>query len=280
MMNFNYHTHTHFCDGSSAPEEYARTALDLGFHSLGFSSHAPLPFKNNFAVAENQLENYCNDIKSLQKKYKDKINIFLSLEIDYIPGITKDFNFYLENYNLDYIIGSVHLIKNNSKNELWFIDGPKQETYDKGLKEIFNTDIQFAVKQYFQQINKMILTQKLDIIGHLDKIKMHNKNRFFSEDEKWYKNEITKTLKLISEKKLIVEVNTRGIYKKRSDSLFPCKDILKQIYNMKIPITLSSDAHKPSELSLFFNESIKIIKEIGFRELMIYSKNAWEAQAI
>ena len=49
---------------------------------------------------------------------------------------------------------------------------------------------------------------------------------------------------------------------------------------MGIPVTLSSDAHKPSELSAYFDESVEIIKDIGFRELMIYTKNGWKTQRI
>ncbi|MCD4772135.1 MAG: histidinol-phosphatase [Bacteroidales bacterium] len=279
-MNFNFHTHTRFCDGSDEPEEYVKAALELGFHFLGFSGHAPVPMKNHFAIPENELENYCREIRSLQKKYSGKINIFLSLEIDFIPEITQNFKYFIEKCNLDYVIGSVHLVKNKQNNGMWFIDGPKPETYDQGLKDVFENDIRLAVGTYFQQINEMIINQKFDIIGHFDKIKMHNKNRYFSEEEKWYKDEITNTLKLISDKKIIVEINTRGIYKKRSNSLFPGKEVLKQIYKMGIPVTLSSDAHKPSELSAYFDESVEIIKDIGFRELMIFTKNGWKTQRI
>jgi histidinol-phosphatase (PHP family) len=70
----------------------------------------------------------------------------------------------------------------------------------------------------------------------------------------------------------VIEVNTRGIYKKRSEALFPGKEILKKIRNLKIPITLSSDAHKPSELSLYFPEAKKILASIGFKTLVLKTK--------
>jgi len=63
-----------------------------------------------------------------------------------------------------------------------------------------------------------------------------------------------KTLGMIRNAGSIVEVNTRGLYKKRSDSLFPGPAILKKILALGIPITISSDAHKPHELSLFFRK--------------------------
>ena len=38
------HVHTTFCDGKSTAEELAVRACELGFVSLGFTSHAPQTF--------------------------------------------------------------------------------------------------------------------------------------------------------------------------------------------------------------------------------------------
>ena len=276
MIKSNFHTHTKFCDGSDEPETYIIEAIKLRFDSLGFSGHAPISIKNAFAIKENDLENYCKNIEFLKKKYKNKINIFLALEADYIPEITEDFHNFYRKCNLDYIIGSVHLVVNPENKKLWFIDGPKADIYEKGLEIVFNKDIRQAVKAYYHQINKMIETQKPDVIGHLDKIKMHNKKRYFSEEEKWYKNLVSETLELVKEKNYILEVNTRGLYKKRCDSLFPGTKILKQIYSLKIPLLLSSDAHKPSELALGYDQAIRTLKSIGFKNLMTFSIDGWE----
>ncbi len=71
--------------------------------------------------------NYCTTIRNLQEKYKDRISIRLALEIDFIEGITRDFEEFKQTCRLDYTIGSVHLVKNGNHNGLWFIDGPKVE---------------------------------------------------------------------------------------------------------------------------------------------------------
>jgi histidinol-phosphatase (PHP family) len=68
-----------------------------------------------------------------------------------------------------------------------------------------------------------------------------------------------------------VEVNTRGLYKKRSDTFFPGTAILGQIHHLKIPVTLSSDAHQPKELDGYFPEAIQVLKEIGFKELVYFN---------
>ena len=280
MQLFNFHTHTNFCDGNSEPETYVKKALDSGFKKLGFSGHAPVPFKNSFAIKEDNLENYFIKIRELKEKYINQIDIYLALEIDYIPGLTKDFIDFRKQGKLDYTIGSIHLVTNIKTKKLWFIDGAKIEEYDEGLQRAFDNNIKEGVTAFYHQTNEMLLNQNPDIIGHFDKIKMNNRNRYFLQNEKWYQQLISETLAIIKEKETIVEVNTRGLYKKRSDELFPGTDVLKQILKMEIPITVSSDAHKPEELSLLLNETNLTLKEIGFKTLRVFNGKYWEDELI
>jgi len=274
MVKFNFHTHTNYCDGSAKPQAYIDKAIELSFSAIGFSGHAPVPFSNEWSIKPEQLGNYCQEIKELKELYKNKIPIYLGLEIDFIPSITTRFELIKKQQQLDYHIGSVHFVKHPENKELWFIDGPEQG-YIKGLSEIFKNEPQKAVETYYHQICEMVASEKPDVIGHFDKVKMHNKNRFFSEEESWYKRIIKETLKIISNSDSILEVNTRGIYKKKTDTLFPDISILEQCYMLKIPITLSSDAHKPEELMNYFSETIDILKCIGFKHLLMLNGNKW-----
>ena len=221
MINFNFHQHSNFSDGDSNPEEYVKKAAELGFTALGFTEHSPLPFPNSFSLEEENIESYILETNNLKEKYNDQLKVFRALEMDYIPGISEDFGYWKKRCQTDYLIGSVHLVKPPNDNGLWFTDGSKFETYDRGLNELFGGDIKQAVKAYYHQMNEMISTQMFDIVGHVDKVKMHNNGRYFSEDEPWYQQLVDECLELISEKGLIVEVNTRGIYKKRFPGLFP-----------------------------------------------------------
>lgn len=273
-MIFNLHTHTNFSDGSSDPEEYIKEAVSQGFDALGFSDHAPVSFKNTFAIGEEKLEEYVSTILELRKLYSSP-SILLALEVDYIPGITTPFDFYRNNYPFDYLIGSIHLVKNEDPDKLWFIDGPDISIYDNGLQEVFSGDIKKAVTSYYLQIQEMITTQKPDIIGHPDKIKMYNRGRYFQENDPWYVRLVDETLDLIKDSGSVIEVNTRGIYKKRSDTLFPGPEILKKIHQLNIPVTISSDAHKPHEISLYFEETRVILKEIGFKGVWLKTGEGW-----
>jgi len=280
MQYFNLHTHTSFSDGSGEPELYISEAIRQDFSTLGFTDHAPVPFSNSFAIRREKMDAYCSCILNLKKKYSSlpgtDINILLGLEIDFIPGVTASIDTYRTKYPFDYMIGSVHLVKNGNHPDLWFIDGPEISIYETGLRDIFGGNIRNAVTSYYRQIQEMIAGQKPDVVGHLDKIRMYNRNRYFSGQEPWYGKLIDETLSLVKKTGCILEVNTRGLYKKRSESLFPDIPVLKKILSMEIPVMICSDAHKPNEISLLFPETINILKEIGFRYLVNRTKTGWQ----
>ena len=46
----NFHTHSNYCDGKGLLDEYVAQAISLGMLSLGFSSHAPLPFESSWCM--------------------------------------------------------------------------------------------------------------------------------------------------------------------------------------------------------------------------------------
>lgn len=258
----NYHTHSLYCDGKSTLEEQVRAAEQNELHQLGFSSHAPVPFENTFAMAEEKLPEYVQEIDKLQQT--TNVVLLKSLECDYIPGITTEFAERQTNNGLDYIIGGVHQVRQPNGDGLWFIDGSKQETYDNGLRDLFGMDIRKAVTTFWEQTFEMLETQQMDIIAHFDKIKMHNRNRFFTEDEQWYKILADKAIQLIKQHDVIIEVNTRGLYKKRSDSFYPSTELLMKARKADIPVIVSSDAHKAEELMLFVPEALAELQRCGF----------------
>jgi histidinol-phosphatase (PHP family) len=277
MSLFNLHTHTRFSDGSDEPSAYLAEAIRQGFSILGFSDHSPVPFENGFAIRDGELGNYCHAISALKKEHSTSADfcVLLGLEVDFITGLTASFDDLRRNYSFDYLIGSVHLVRNGNPDALWFIDGPDRSVYETGLKEVFGGDPRKAVTAYYHQVCEMIAGQCPDIIGHLDKVKMYNRGTYFSESDPWYGKLVDETLELIGQKGCVVEVNTRGVYKKRSDTLFPGPAILEKIFNRGIPVTLSSDAHKPHELSLGFSEAAALLKSIGFCNQLTRNRTDW-----
>lgn len=274
-MKYNYHTHSNFCDGTAPLKAYVEEAVKQHFDVLGFSGHAPLPFESGFAMSQSALTEYTDKVHTLGEENKDFLQVYLSLELDYIPGISYPFEEVRKACGLDYTIGSVHLVGSADTHGLWFIDGPQQAVYDEGLKQLFNNDIKKAVTAYYRQVQEMLVSQQPDIVGHFDKIKMHNQGRYFSEEASWYIALVEETLEIIAKHNIIVEVNTRGLYKKRSNSLFPDGWILKRMHQQGIGVMVNSDAHHPSELSLGYKQGQEALMQAGYKEYTIYSRGNW-----
>jgi len=279
MSWFNYHTHSHYCDGKYPPEEYVLSAINKGFFSLGFSSHFPLPFDNKWAMTAERLPDYLAQIDALRNKYAGRIEIYTGAEIDYLPGQLTVKDPTVQSAELDYTIGSVHFVDTYFDGSPWQVDGRHLE-FLRGLKDIFRYDIQAAVRRYFALTREMVKETQPTIIGHLDKIKVQNwDNQFYEESERWYHNEIVATLETIQRYGCILEVNTRGIYKRKALTTFPSPWILEIAHDLNIPITLSCDAHHPDELKLEFKKTASLLQDIGFQTIQVLSNGEWVAAA-
>lgn len=89
-MIANYHTHTPRCrHASGTEEEYVKAALDGGLQILGFSDHTPYCFPGDYystmRMFPNQLGEYCDAVRRVQKQYAGKLQIHLGLEVEYYP---------------------------------------------------------------------------------------------------------------------------------------------------------------------------------------------------
>lgn len=259
-MHSNYHTHSTYCDGKASPWQMVDFALEHGFTHLGFSAHSPLPYQNTFSIHADRYVEYCDTVRALAHEYADRIDIRLGLEIDYVPGLCEDFKPLIEQGRLQYTIGSIHLIPppeqveylrqhpSEAAEHLWMIDGPRYQVYDEGLQRLFGGDIRRAVRCFFDQTNRMIETQRPTIVGHFDKIVMHNRDRYFHYDEPWFLSLIYETVQLIHETGCICEINTRGLYKGRHTDYYPACSTIRHMDSLGIPVIVSTDAHAPEDL--------------------------------
>jgi histidinol-phosphatase (PHP family) len=272
FMWSNFHTHSNYCDGKGELSEYVIQAMDLGMLGLGFSSHAPLPFQNSWCMNNDKLSKYYASLGELKTRHPE-LSIYTGLEIDFIPGVISPREF---EPNLDYSIGSIHFVDRFDDGRHWEIDGTHL-LFLEGLDKIFTNNIRAAVVRYFELTRQMLLEAAPTIVGHLDKIKIQNPdNKFFQESDEWYQTEIKKTLALIKESGAIVEVNTRGLYQKKSLTTYPSPWVLEEIHRLSIPITLSSDAHHPKDIINCFEDTARLLLGIGFRKLSVLRHRQWE----
>lgn len=284
-MRVNYHTHSRWCDGRGELRDYAEQALKAGLEVLGFSGHGPLPYPNRFSIKAEEYEGYCHEARALQAEYEGRLQIRLGLEMDFIPGIQEDFGPLATQGGLDYTIGSVHLVtppdrvetvrelltteegRSHVMEHLWYIDGGNPAHYDNGLQHLFGGNIRAAVRTFFHQNNAMIERNRPTIVGHVDKVVMHNRGRYFAYGDRWFQELLMETLDLVRQLGCICELNSRGLYKGRHDDFYPSRTVLKEMDRMGIPVVVSTDAHAPEELALTMGAS-ELLEAVGYHNIV------------
>jgi len=185
--------------------------------------------------------------------------------VDFIPGIMSPHHPDILALGLDYIVGSVHYVDRLPNGTHWSIDNNNSE-FETGVNKMFGGDVRRAVKRYFELQRQMILECHPDIIGHCDKIRMHNLVQpYFDETESWYIQEVQDLLKLAAEKQVIVEINTK--YFSRKGLFFPSRAHFKFMHHQGVRVTINSDAHRPEALISGFTEVAELLLDAGYRHL-------------
>lgn len=272
----NHHTHTSFSDGKTGPEAFLQKALTQNLISLGFSDHAPLPLKGLVGMKLEDLPVYSHLIDRLREQSAGRIQVYKSLEIDYLPGIMNVQSPHLRAVELDYTIGAVHYCGQFPDGTYWSFESG-DDHFRKGVDEIYGGDIREAIRAYYSLIQEMVTHYPPDIVAHLDRIKKLNRdNCYFNENEIWYRQLVVDTLEKIAEKKIIMEINTKGIYKNETTDVYPSLWILEIANEMGIPTHLASDAHHPDDLQGAFDYGLKQLRKTGYAKTFIRLDNEWQ----
>lgn len=281
MQLSNYHSHCTFCDGRSTPEDFVKFAISHGFRAYGFSSHSPLPFETFWNMSKDDMPEYLAEINRLKEKYAGQLEIYTSLEIDYLDETYNPSIAYFQGLPLDYRIGSIHFLplsEHLSEDNMVCIDGAFAD-YKDSVDRYFEGKISELVTRYFDSTLKMIEAGGIDIVGHMDKIYMNgHKCEGFSFDADWYQKPFKAVLDLIAQKGLMVEVNTKNLTKKQQ--IFPRKEYLGLLKDMNIPVMVNSDCHYPDLVNDGRTEAFEILKEIGFKTTRELIKGSWQDVAI
>lgn len=249
-MRIDLHNHTTFCNHAQGSiEEYIQKAIELGIDIYGFSEHAPMDFDEGYRLRFEDMQKYENLVLDAKEKYKNKIDILLGYEVDFLP---RHIDERVLSRKVDYMIGSVHFI-----NE-WGFDNPE---FIGGYK---TRDIDEIWQIYFDAIEEMAKSGLFDIVGHLDLIKIFKflpkkDIRLISAD----------ALKAIKKSNMTIEINAAGFRKPISEP-YPSRNLLEVIYELEIPITFASDAHAIDQIGFKYDDIADMAKEIGFSKIMTF----------
>ena len=277
MQLSSLHTHTTYCDGKNTPAEMAAAARQKGFSALGFSAHLAYPFAAEWHIAPQDIPSYISDVAVLKKEYAGRMDVFLGFEAEYVRGFLYPERRLLTRWSLDFIIGSVHFVPSDSGRPapLLTVDD-SAENVRRWLVECFGGDEKRAVRAYFAAVRSMATECDFDIVGHVDLIRRRNRELlFFDESAAWYRDEANKTAETIAKSGKIVEINTGGIARGATDSVYPSEEMLYVLCKNGAPITINSDAHTAETLDAAYGEAQRAARAAGYRSAVCLAQEGW-----
>ena len=255
-MIVDLHNHTPLCNHAVGEiSQYIDMAVKSGVKHFGFSDHAPMDFDPKHRMGFDDMKRYETDVLKAKERYKDKIEILLGYEVDYLKNHMDD---RVLNAKVDYLIGSVHFI------DEWGFDNPEF------IGHYEDQDIDVIWQKYFDAIEEMANSKLFDIVGHLDLIKV-----FKFMPNKDIKQLAKNALIAIKKADMSLELNVSG-YRKPVKEAYPSLELLQEAYNLDIPITFASDAHAPEQVGLFNDEIIKMAKNAGYTKCVSYKNRKRE----
>ncbi|WP_408955025.1 histidinol-phosphatase HisJ family protein [Natroniella sp. ANB-PHB2] len=218
-------------------KEFMEQAVNKGLKEIGFADHNRYHQQFDFELVQQVAAGY------------PELNVRVGIEMDYNPGEDREIKDFLSQFELDYVIGSIHYIDN------WMFDHPDYKA------EYQNWDLDELYQTYFNYIKQAAQSDLFDFLGHLDLIKLFN-----FKPQGSILDIADPVLEVIAENDLAIEINTNGLNKPVGE-FYPSQEILERAYQLEIPVTLSSDAHTAQRVGENLTDVRDLLRMIGYKEV-------------
>ncbi|MFP4457322.1 MAG: histidinol-phosphatase [Clostridia bacterium] len=263
----DYHIHLERGEyNSDWLEKFIKVGYQRGIEEFGIVEHLYI-FKGtesllyqNDHVKFMQTKNL-DEYFSFLEKMKQKHNIKIGLEIDYVEEFEEKIKEFVKDLPVDFLIGSVHYIDG------WAFDLDK-DWANRNVREVYN--------KYYKTLLKAAKSGIFDILGHPGNISYfgHKPNWDFEKPlvESFYQD--------ISNVDIVLEINSGGLYRPAKE-VFPKKIWFERLKELEIEVTCSSDAHDPKNVGWVINkEIIPALKSSGFNQLVTFDSRKKGYKAI
>ena len=192
-MIANYHAHTHRCRHATGREEdYVNRAMEGGLQIFGFSDHTPYWFPgeyySTYRMYPDQLEDYCETVLALKKRYVNQIQVLLGLEVEYYPAYFDDLMARLRDTPVEYMILGQHFVGNEIG-----------EHYSG-----WSTDQKGLLTRYCDQTMEAMQTGLFTYLAHPDLV-------YIQTDDKFYKEQMRRLCREAKSCRIPLEINLAGM---------------------------------------------------------------------
>ena len=266
-MLTDYHVHLRPDEQGATPERhftaanaerYREAAEERGIAELGIAEHvyrftAALevwdhPFWREWA--RDDLDDYCGFLR-------EETDLRMGIEADYVPGREDRMGNLLEGRDWDYVVGSVHFLRDRS------VDTEDYSVWGAGESP------EKVWRRYFETVAESALSGLYDVIAHPDLVKVWGDRAPRPDRDLRYFYE--PAVEAFAEAGVAVELSTAGLRKPVAE-LYPARPYLEMVLDAGCPIALSSDAHLPEQIGFEYERAVELLQELGVRELAVFER--------
>jgi histidinol-phosphatase (PHP family) len=273
LTDYHVHLRTDALDASAAEyfspanvDRYRAVAGDRGIGELGVSEHV-YRFRQALEVwqhpfwipyATDDLDEYCGFVR-------DETELRLGIEADFVPGGEDRMAGLLEERDFDYVIGSVHFLREGA------VDMDDYSVWDTASSpdEVW--------RRYFQTIGEAARSGLFDVIAHPDLVK------YWGDGGRRPEGDLRRYYELamdgIAESGIAVELSTAGL-RKPAGELYPAPEFLEMAVEAGAPVALSSDAHRPEDVGADYERALKLLDQLGVGELCVFERRSCRLEPI
>ena len=239
-------------------ERYLEVASERGVEILGVAEHV-YRFRQALEVwqhpfwresARDDLDAYCDFVR-------DETSLALGIEADFVQGAEDRMAELLAEREWDYVIGSIHFLRDAA------IDM-------RGDWDIWRSaDPDKVWKRYFETLGEAARSGMFDILAHPDLVKVWGSAAPVPDRDPRFYYELA--MEGIAESEVAIEVSTAGL-RKPVGEIYPARPFLEMCVEVGRPVALSSDAHTPNDLAYRYDEALELLESVGVGELAVFER--------
>jgi histidinol-phosphatase (PHP family) len=265
-MLTDYHVHLRPDDpGTSAEryftaanaEHYRLVADERGIAELGVSEHVDR-FRQALDVWQHPYwrSRAVEDVDAYCAWVREETDLRLGIEVDFVAGREDRIAGLLEGRPWDYVIGSVHFLRDEA------VDMPGEwDVWGRGESP------ERVWRRYFETLAEAARSGLYDVIAHPDLVKVWGGERPAPDGDlrRFYEPAV----EAFHEVGVAVEVSTAGL-RKPVGEIYPSRAFLEMVADAGLPVALSSDAHVPDHLGYGYDRALALLADVGIGEVCVF----------
>ena len=261
MYLADYHIHSRISpDAETSMKELAEAGIAAGLDELCFTDHVePLGWGSDVLRDTYDWTALSAEFAEAQAAVGDRIRLRLGIELgDACCSFPHTEKMLAAAPELDFIIGSVHLIAHKrGTQDLYFFDPADEREARAGIAD------------YLERVRQMAEWGKFSVLGHLTlPLRYLNENRGFHLTFDGFEAEVEEIFRILIRQGRGIELNTN-----RGNTPLPDGKWLRMYRELGGEIiTLGTDAHSTEYVGCVVREKQALLKECGFKRFCTFER--------